>query len=116
MLERHASAIADRYELGEVAASIGPVARGELGWVWRLTTSTGVWAVKEPIRPKPERDAREESDVQDAARGAGILAPEVMRTRDGDVLADLEGAQVRVSRWVDVLERDPLLDPVDVGR
>jgi hypothetical protein len=113
--ERHAGAIADRYGLGEVDAFVGPVARGELGWVWRLTTSMGVWAVKEPIRPKSEREAREEADVQDAARAARIPAPEVMRTGDGDVLADLEGTQVRVSRWVDVLERDPLLDPVHVG-
>jgi aminoglycoside phosphotransferase (APT) family kinase protein len=116
MLEdRHAAAIAERFALGEATGLIGPIARGELGWAWQLTTVTGIWAVKVPIRPKPEHEAREEADVQDAARTAGISAPEVKRTVEGRVLAELDGTQVRVSRWVDVLERDPLLDPADVG-
>jgi Ser/Thr protein kinase RdoA (MazF antagonist) len=116
MLEmRHAAAIAERFALGEPVELIGPVARGELGWVWRFTTTTGIWAVKAPIHPKPESDAREEADVQDAALNAGIRVPAAVRTPSGDVLADLDGSQVRVSGWVDVLERDPFLDPADVG-
>jgi len=113
--QRLAAPIAERFALGDAEALVGPVARGELGWVWRLTTSEGIWAVKEPIRPKSEEEAREEADVQDAARAAGIPVPEVMRTGGGDVLADLGATQVRVASWVEVLERDPLLDPADVG-
>ncbi|HWJ53402.1 MAG TPA: hypothetical protein VNT24_08530, partial [Propionibacteriaceae bacterium] len=39
-------AIATAYALGRVLEFVGPVDRGELGEVWRLTSTTGSWAVK----------------------------------------------------------------------
>src|SRR5439155_24923856 len=80
-----ASFIADRYALGDRAMLTGPVARGELGQVWRLITSNGTWAVKEPFEPKSEADSREEAQIQEIARDAGIPAPRVLRSADGDV-------------------------------
>ena len=56
MLESsYASFIAERFSLGDRATLTGPVARGELGQVWRLTTPNGRWAVKEPFQPKSEK-------------------------------------------------------------
>jgi thiamine kinase-like enzyme len=112
----HASFIADRYALGDRATLTGPVARGELGQVWRLTTSNGAWAVKEPFEPKSEAESREEAEIQEVARDAGIPAPGVLRSVDGDVSLLVGDLRICAFEWVDVLERDPNLDPVSVGR
>ena len=45
--------VAERYSLGNDAALSGPVARGEVGQVWRLTTSRGTFAIKEQFDPVP---------------------------------------------------------------
>lgn len=111
-----ASFIANRYGLGDRATLIGPVARGELGQVWRLITSNGTWAVKEPFEPKSEAESREEAEIQEIARDAGIPAPGVLRLADGDVSLLVDDLRICVFEWVDVLERDPTLDPVTVGR
>lgn len=111
-----ATEVAGRYGLGEDAVLSGPVARGEMGRVWRLETPRGNIAVKEFFEPVSEADVREEVDFHEAARGAGVPTPAVVRTVEGNVLHDLGHAQVRVHEWVDLLDRDPDLDPVTVGR
>jgi aminoglycoside phosphotransferase (APT) family kinase protein len=111
-----ASFIANRYGLGDRATLTGPVARGELGQVWRLNTSNGTWAVKEPFEPKSEAESREEAEIQEVARDAGIPAPGVLRSADGDVSLLVGDVRICVFEWVDVLERDPRLDPVSVGQ
>ena len=111
-----ASFIAERYALGDRATLTGPVARGELGQVWRLITSNGTWAVKEPFEPKSEAESREEAEIQGIAREAGIPVPGVIRSADGDVSLVVGDVRICVFEWVDVLERDPGLDPVAVGR
>lgn len=58
----------------------------------------------------------EDAAFQDAARTAGVPAPEILRTADGDVFAEVGGAPVRVYGWVDVLPTDRTLDPARVGR
>jgi Ser/Thr protein kinase RdoA (MazF antagonist) len=113
---RHAAEIAERYSLGDGASLAGPVARGELGQVWRLATSHGVFAVKELFEPLSETEVREDADYQQAALDAGVPAPAILRTTDGTVLVRLDQAQVRAYGWVDLRERDPDLDPVEVGR
>ena len=106
MLDPHeADTIADLYGLGSDPVLSGPVARGEVGQVWRLTTSRGSWAVKEPFEPPPPAEVDDD-----------VSMPSVVRTQAGDVLADLGSAVVRVYGWVDLLERDPWLDPATVGR
>jgi Ser/Thr protein kinase RdoA (MazF antagonist) len=116
MLEpRDATEIAERFSLGVDAQLSGPVARGEVGQVWRLSTSLGTFAVKEPFEAVPLDEVREHAAFQEAACAAGIPAPANIRTGDGDALVDVRGAQARVFEWVDVLERDPSVDPAEVG-
>ena len=111
-----AAEIAARFSLGVAATLSGPVARGEVGQVWRLSTSRGTFAVKEPFEPIPADEVREHADYQEAAHAAGIPAPAVFRADDGDAFAELAGVQVRVFEWIDLRERDPNVDPVQVGR
>jgi len=94
----------------------GPVARGEQGQVWRITTSLGAWAVKELFTLPTPAEARLDADFQDAVRAAGVPMPAVVRSAEGDVLFDLDGALLRVYEWVDLEEPDLGLDPVEVGR
>jgi len=110
-----AAAIADRFDLGDRAELSGPVARGEVGQVWRLTTSAGMWAVKDPFEPVVRAEADDDAAYQDVVRAAGVPMPAVVRTPDGEVLAGIGAAQVRVYEWVDVAGRDPWLDPAAVG-
>jgi hypothetical protein len=86
----HGPSIARRFSLGKGATLTGPAARGVLGQVWRLTTSDGAWAVKEPFEPKSETDLEAEARIQEMARDAGIATPGVVRSVDG------------ASRWTSV--------------
>jgi Ser/Thr protein kinase RdoA (MazF antagonist) len=110
-----AAEVAERYALGEGAALSGPVARGEVGRVWRLSTSRGAFAVKELFEAISEEDVREDAGFQETAHAAGIPTPAIIRATDGGVLADLSGVQIRVYGWVDLRERDPSVDPAEVG-
>jgi hypothetical protein len=113
---RDADKIADVYGLGAQPVLAGPVARGEVGQVWRLDTSLGSWAVKEPFEVRPEAEAIDDAVFQDKVFASGVSMPRVVRTPAGDVLADVGSAVVRVYSWVDLCERDPRLDPATVGR
>jgi len=108
-------AVAAEFGLGEVLAHQGPTGRGEAGFVVRLTTSTGLWAVKQLIEPEVEAEVREDVALVAAARGAGVPTPAMRMTHDGTVLLDVDGQQVRVCEWVDLRDVDPMLDPSAVG-
>lgn len=110
-----AAEIAERFSLGDDPELSGPVARGEVGQIWRLTTSLGTFAVKEPFEPVPEFEVLEHASFQEAAHAAGIPSPAIVRAGDGSVLADVGDAHVRVFEWVDLLDRDPNVDPAEVG-
>ena len=117
MLDPHdAAVIAARYGLGDRAELVGPVARGEVGQVWRLNTSRGSWAVKEPFERPSVEEVDDDAAFQEAAHSAGVPMPRMVRTVDGGVLADVGAATVRVYEWVHLLERDPRLDPTTVGQ
>jgi len=111
----HAVKIARHYSLGDDAALSGPVARGELGQVWQLSTSLGTWAVKELFDMQSEAEARDYADYQDAVGAAGVPVPAVFRADAGAVLLELGRTQVRVYEWVDLNEPDISLDPAAVG-
>ena len=116
MLEAHDAAdVAERYSLGRGAALTGPVARGEVGQVWRLTTIRGTFAIKEQFDPFPEDEVREHAAFQEAAHAAGINVPAVIRDRDGRATTMFGNVQVRAFGWVDMRERTPDVDPVEVG-
>ena len=98
-------AIVAAYDLGSSGSlSDGPVARGRLGSIWRLDTNRGSWAVKSA----DTTDDEELSEIEDGARfqeralAAGVPTPAVRRTRNGDLIATLEGARVRVHAWVEI--------------
>lgn len=112
----HGEAIADRFALGDDVAVTGPVARGEVGQVWRLTTSRGTWAVKESFDAVSPAEVDDDAAYQDAVRATGVPMPAVVRTPAGEALVDIGGVQVRVYEWVDLGTRDPWLDPTSVGR
>ena len=115
LTDGEASLIADGFDLGQVVAHTGPTARGELGFVFRLTTTQGNWAVKRLIRRQDEGDVREDVAFVTAARAAGVPTPAMFTTRSGNVLLDLPEAQVRVTEWVDLSPVDPRIDPAVVG-
>ncbi|TDC52737.1 aminoglycoside phosphotransferase family protein [Jiangella ureilytica] len=111
-----AAAIADRFALGARAAlSDGPAARGKQGAVWLLTTTDGRWAVKVPFRPDDEAALAPAAAFQEAAAAAGVPAPRIPRTTEGDLFAVVDGIRLRVYEWVDLGDPDPLLDPELVG-
>ena len=108
--------IARCFGLGEGARLLGPPARGELGQVWRMETSTGSWAAKELFERRSEVEAARQAAFQEAAVAVGVPAPGIVRTVDGRVLLDLEDCQVCVYDWVEVEPPDLDLDPASVGR
>ncbi len=69
-------AIAAAYELGDVLDFVGPVDRGELGEVWRLTSTTGSWAVKITFAGLAEDAAESSAQLQTLARSRGVPAPD----------------------------------------
>jgi Ser/Thr protein kinase RdoA (MazF antagonist) len=107
--------IAHAFGLGDHAVMMGPVARGELGQIWRLESSNGTFAVKEWFEDFPEEELLEGALFQEAAAGAGVSCPSVVRSGDGGVLSYLDGTTVAVYGWVDLLDRDPAIDPAAVG-
>ena len=111
-----AAALADHFDIGTDPRLSGPVARGEQGQIWRLTTSRGAWAVKEPFEAPPPDAAEEAASFQEAAVAAGVPAPTVVRTTDGAVFAEVGSAAVRLFGWVDLHERSAMVDPGAVGR
>lgn len=107
--------IATEFGLGPHAVLDGPVARGEVGQVWRLVTPDAVFAVKEPFEPPQESATEDEATFQDLGVAAGVPAPHVVRTRHDRVLARVHGVAIRVYEWVDLRPPDRSLDPVSVG-
>jgi hypothetical protein len=101
------------YQLGEdlCVRSRRP---GEVGQVWRLSTSSGTWA-EGTFEAPPAAEVNDDAAFQDVVAATGVSMPPVVRTAGGEVLADVGSATVRVYGWVDLLERDPWLDPATVG-
>ncbi len=93
----------------------GPVARGELGQIWRLESSRGSFAVKEWFEDFPENELLEGAAFQEAAGAAGVPCPSVLRRRDGSILLDLAGTTTAVYGWVDIHDTDSTIDPAAVG-
>jgi len=91
-----ADEIAAAFGLGRGARLEGPAARGEQGRVWRLTTSSGDFAVKQSFSPVDPAEAEFDAAFQEVALAAGVPLPGVVRTTEGRVLAEVSGGAVRV--------------------
>ena len=114
-----AEAVAAAYALGRHAHLEGPVARGQLGQVWRLDASTGAYAVKEWFADPDLSEVARDAAFSVSARSEGVLTPQVIPAADGSVSAVIAsgdgGTAIRVFEWVDLLPRTRLLDPAAVG-
>ncbi|MGH9261857.1 MAG: phosphotransferase, partial [Acidimicrobiales bacterium] len=116
MTERLAAEVATAFGLGGHAVLVGPVAAGRVGQVWRLDTTQGRYAVKESADGWDPAAADRDAAYQETVRARGVPMPAVVRSESGAVLVDVDGSQVRVYEWVDVLESTRSLDPAEVGR
>lgn len=103
------------FGLGPDGVLDGPVARGEVGQVWRLDTTNGVFAVKEPFDPPEQAATDDEARFQELGVAAGVPAPHVVRTPAGRALAHVRGTAIRVYEWVELCAPDRNLDPVVVA-
>jgi Ser/Thr protein kinase RdoA (MazF antagonist) len=110
-----AGQLSARFALGADAHLEGPVARGQLGQVWRLSTDTGQFAVKEWFAGPDVAEIDRDAEFSELARAAGVLSPGVVRTIDGDVTDMVDDTMVRVCTWLDLEPRTRDLDPAAVG-
>ncbi|MGO4597199.1 phosphotransferase enzyme family protein [Terrabacter sp. 2RAF25] len=110
-----ADAVADAYDLPGPVRLSGPVARGQLGQVWRLDTGAGSHAVKEWFASPDLADVSRDANFVEAALAAGVFTPRLVRTPDGDVATLVDDTAVRVFEWVDLRSRSRQLDPAAVG-
>ena len=116
-------AVAETYDLGEQRGAPTVAARGELGRIWRLETTSGTWAVKELLRFDPagvESAARRDVAFQRAAIEAGIPMPRPVVSRTGDVTTVVRSAEgsskrVRVYTWLDLATRETVVDRSEVA-
>lgn len=96
-----ARAIADRYDLGEVAGEMRSVARpDETGRQWVLETDRGRWAVRTMDTWWPIVDAETDVSLQQAAAAAGVLLPAPVRSRSGGIVESIGGHDWRVHEWL----------------
>jgi hypothetical protein len=105
---RTVAEVAEAFALGAPTAAPAFVARGAMGEIWRLETSTGPWAVKRLFHPTPDGtpgDVR----LQAAAAGVGIRLPEVRTGPGGKVVV----GGTRVYRWADL--GPSMATPVDAA-
>jgi phosphotransferase family enzyme len=108
--------IGSTFGLEDGEMSSGPVAYGRVGEVWRLDCAEGSWAVKTEANALSEEGLAPSVRFHEAALAAGLPAPSVRRTVDGDVVGRVGPHEVRVLSWVDMAAADPWLDPAAVGR
>jgi aminoglycoside phosphotransferase (APT) family kinase protein len=111
-----ALSIAEAYGLPRPARLEGPVARGQLGRVWRLRTPERDFAVKEWYAQPDLGGAGRDARFVESARAARVLTPAIIRTPTGQVVQVVDGTAVRVFDWVDLRPPSRRLDPPDVGR
>ena len=78
-----ATEVAAAYGLGRPTGPMAPVARGELGRIWRLSTQHGDVAVKDLFFPPTETDAQADVAFQLLAGEHGVLRPDPVRRPDG---------------------------------
>lgn len=107
MNDREARRLAGAFALGAPRDGAVPVARGEMGRVWRVDTDRGRHAVKELFYPLDEADARADVAFQQAALEAGLPMPRPITRPGGDVLLELERpgrgmVAFRVYEWVEL--------------
>jgi hypothetical protein len=95
-----AERLASAFALGTVTGSMTHVERQWAGQTWDLRTSEGRWVVTELADAIQPAHVDVESIFVTKAIGAGVLAPEPVRTPDGPFAVELDGRHWRVHRWI----------------
>ena len=102
-MEVDADAVAATFGIGSVLESPTLAARGANGFIWKVITDRGAFAVKR-LQPWVESEAVPfDVHVQHAAEAAGIPLPRPVLTPTGDAMVE----HVRVYEWVDLLPATP---------
>ena len=118
MNEDEARWITAGFALGRPIGAALPVARGEMGRIWRVDTDRGRYAVKELIEPMDEAAAQRDVAFQLAALDAGLPMPRPITRPDGAVLLEIERpcgpVAYRAYDWID-LARQPRAATPDVA-
>lgn len=92
------AAVCDRFGLGMAVTPGMRVAGYHHNDVWRIDTITGAYAVKRMGGPPPGSAVA----IELAALAAGVQVPAPVASPDGGAYAtELDGAWVRVHRWLD---------------
>ncbi|MBA3938293.1 MAG: phosphotransferase [Planctomycetes bacterium] len=114
-----ADEVAVAFGLGVASGPMHEVAGGEQARIWRLDTTVGSFAVKEP-RPGclPRADGVDVAFQETVRAQTDVIMPMPMPVRrpSGAYLAPISDRLLRVSSWVDLEPPDPGLDPAAVGR
>jgi hypothetical protein len=113
-----AERLAVGFRLGAVVGSMTHVERQWTGHAWDLRTSEGRWVVTELADFIVPAHIETESEFVTKAIGAGVLAPEPVRTAEGTFVFGLDGGNWRVHRWVQLgppLAQPPLPDDAAEG-
>ena len=107
-----------RFGLGEPREEASEAARGAMGRVFRLETSSGVWAVKELFPHRhPDGEVHEDDPAEalerqaafvEAALQGGVAAPRIVRSVDSEVVASIDGVRWRAFEWIDIVGPAPL--------
>lgn len=88
------------FGLGTVSGPMTHVERQWAGDTWDLRTTDGRWVVTGLADFIVPTHIEIESEFVTKAIGAGVLAPEPVRTPDGPFVIDLDGCNWRVHHWV----------------
>jgi Ser/Thr protein kinase RdoA (MazF antagonist) len=103
-VETQTAAVLRTFGLGDLRSDPREIARGEMGRVFRVETSNGVWALKEYITPTwAPRDLQLEDRFMHAAREAGVAVPRACRTSEGGTLAAVGGTRWKAFEWIEVV-------------
>jgi Ser/Thr protein kinase RdoA (MazF antagonist) len=97
-------AVLRAFGLGTPTGEAAETARGATGRVYRVETSTGVWALKELFEGSQSSSEgfERQAALVEAALTAGIAAPWIVRSVEGDVVSLVEGVSWRAFEWVDI--------------
>jgi hypothetical protein len=115
---RVAERLASAFALGAVTGSMTHVEHQWAGHTWDLRTNEDRWVVTELADFLAPAHVEIESDLVTQVIGAGVLAPEPVRTPDGSFVVDLDGRNWRVHRWIQLgppLPQPPLPDTAAEG-
>jgi Ser/Thr protein kinase RdoA (MazF antagonist) len=103
-VETHIAAVVHMFGRGSLHSDPREIARGEIGRVFRVETSSGIWALKEYLTPTGAAgDLQLEGRFMHAAREAGVAVPRPCRTSEGRTVAVVGGVRWKAFEWIDVI-------------